>query len=126
MTSTAEQRAQQQLDALSSSFAAWRASKKHDKERIPLDLLAQARKLSGVLSTAAVCNRLGISRDAMRRVQSSVTAPNAAPAFAELQLPTAGGASPLCVEIHTASGAHIVISNLATLSPSTILARLLD
>ncbi|MBK8640600.1 MAG: hypothetical protein IPN92_20890 [Chromatiaceae bacterium] len=124
MTSTAEQQAQQQLDELSSSFAAWRAGKKHNKEKIPLDLLVQARQLSGALNTATVCKRLGISWEVMRRVEGGSTAPVAAPVFAELQLPHPGYPPALRVEIHTASGAHIVLSNLAG-SPSDIVARLL-
>ena len=124
MTSTIEQQAQQQLDELSSSFAAWRAGKKHGREKIPMELLNQARQLSGALNTAIVCKRLGISWEVMRRVEGNSTTPVATPAFAELQLPHPGYLPALRVEIHTATGAHIVLSNLAG-SPSDIVARLL-
>lgn len=82
MTSTTEQQAQQQLDELSSSFAAWRAGKKHGREKIPMELLNQARQLSGALNTAIVCKRLGISWEVMRRVEGNSTTPVATPAFA--------------------------------------------
>ena len=59
MTSTAEQQAQQQLDELSSSFAAWRAGKKHNKEKIPLDLLNQARQLGGDGAAEVMCDTSG-------------------------------------------------------------------
>jgi hypothetical protein len=79
MTSTTEQQAQQQLDELSSSFAAWRAGKKHGREKIPMELLNQARQLSGALNTAIVCKRLGISWEVMRRVEGNSTTPVATP-----------------------------------------------
>lgn len=126
MTSTAEQQAQQKLDELSSGFAAWRAGKRHSKEKVPMELLTQAQQLTGVLNASAVRKRLGLSRETLQRADADkVTLPVSAPAFAELQLPHPGHPPSLRVEIHTATGEFIVISNLSIGSPSDLVARLL-
>lgn len=126
MTTTAEQQAQQKLDKLSEGFAAWRAGKRHSKEKIPMELLAQARELTEALKTTAVCKRLGISTEAMQRGNPAKTTTRASsPTFTELRMPLPGHSPLLRVEIHTTKGEHIVISNLSAESPSAILAKLL-
>lgn len=127
MTPTAEQQAQLKLDELSSGFASWRANKKHRSESIPMALLIQAQALTGVLNTRAVCKQLNLSLESIQRVDADNQAavPVSVPTFAELPLPLTGRSPSLRVEIHTATGELIVMSNLSTGSVADIVAKLL-
>lgn len=115
--------AQQALDDLETQFSQWRKGKKHNREKIPEQLLRAASKLSEFIDEKQVRARLGISSKSFDRVKpTSPDSPidlQAQPVFAEVAPPSA-----LQIEVHMPSGVVISVSNLNE-SPLPVLHRLL-
>ena len=62
------------MSELHSAFAEWRLSKKHKKERIPVELLARARRLVEEHGASHVGYRLGIAPARLAAVETQLKA----------------------------------------------------
>ena len=102
------------LDELRLAFAGWRRRKKHAREAMPEELLAQARRVAEKHGVKAVVGVTGVerarlfrSRPAGRKAQDEKTKgePRSVPTFSRLELSAPSARSPRPIaEVETGSG----------------------
>lgn len=108
------------LDELKSAFAEWRRSKKHAREPMPEELLAQARQATKEHGVGAVVRVTGVERERLFRGRSAgMKTPEATrtepkdilvPTFSRLELGTLmtpGSRTHPIAEVETGTGATL-------------------
>ncbi len=133
-----------QLEIISTKFSKWRSSKSSPSERVPVDLLREAQKLTEHVKSSEVRRRLGLTKRQLDKLEeldqkrSGHPAKNTGdkPAFAGqtstppnfmafVPLAEQDERAPLTIDIGTPQGLNIRLSGFAAQDPLPVIAKLI-
>ncbi len=125
-----DQAGQDQLDVVAAKFQEWRSKKTKRAEKVPLDLLREAQKLSQHYKATEVRRRLGLTKIQMDKLddldRNKTSGPDKTPDFMQLVPLSQEAHHPeLTIDVSTAQGVKISLSCFATQDPLAMIAKLI-
>lgn len=125
-----DQAGRDQIDIVAAKFHDWRSKKTARAEKVPLELLREAQKLSQHYKATDVRRRLGLTRMQMEKLdeldRNKASAPDKAPDFMQLvPLSQEAHHAEFTIDVCTAQGVKISLSGFATQDPLTMIAKLI-